>query len=229
MFRKTLLSTITLVIVAGTTATGFTTAASAGGYGYGNGDHYNGGYQWYQPRATARKQAYRGNDPHLRWCYDRYVSYREYDNTFRPYHGPRKPCVSPFAVSERHVDGIRDQFGNLPEQPPETVAGATAEDVFRDQFGNLPEERPRETVGNVPADNVRDDFGNLPEEAPQADAGAAPEALPEATDEQAEAGDIPDGKRQANASGASGGKDVQTEAGQPEVADAPERTPTDGR
>lgn len=34
--------------------------------------------------------------PHVQWCYDRYRSYREYDNTFQPYNGPRQVCVSPY-------------------------------------------------------------------------------------------------------------------------------------
>jgi len=33
---------------------------------------------------------------HYRWCDDRYRSYRYSDNTFQPYHGPRKQCVSPY-------------------------------------------------------------------------------------------------------------------------------------
>ncbi|WP_367718625.1 BA14K family protein [Nitratireductor sp. GISD-1A_MAKvit] len=32
---------------------------------------------------------------HVRWCHHRYRSYRAYDNTFQPYHGPRKACRSP--------------------------------------------------------------------------------------------------------------------------------------
>lgn len=35
-------------------------------------------------------------DPHLQWCYGRYRSYRSSDNTFQPYNGPRRPCVSPY-------------------------------------------------------------------------------------------------------------------------------------
>ncbi len=33
---------------------------------------------------------------HVRWCYDRYRSYRAYDNTFQPYTGPRQQCYSPY-------------------------------------------------------------------------------------------------------------------------------------
>lgn len=44
-------------------------------------------------RPTVRH--YRG-DPHVAWCYRRYRSYRERDNSFQPYHGPRKPCISPY-------------------------------------------------------------------------------------------------------------------------------------
>ncbi|MEX0956737.1 MAG: BA14K family protein [Rhizobiaceae bacterium] len=33
---------------------------------------------------------------HVQWCYARYRSYRHWDNTFQPYHGHRKQCVSPY-------------------------------------------------------------------------------------------------------------------------------------
>lgn len=33
---------------------------------------------------------------HYRWCDDRYRSYRRWDNSFQPYEGPRRPCVSPY-------------------------------------------------------------------------------------------------------------------------------------
>ena len=33
---------------------------------------------------------------HVQWCYNRYRSYRAYDNTFQPYHGPRQQCYSPY-------------------------------------------------------------------------------------------------------------------------------------
>jgi hypothetical protein len=39
--------------------------------------------------------AYDGNT-HTSWCYSRYRSYRGWDNTFQPYYGPRRQCISPF-------------------------------------------------------------------------------------------------------------------------------------
>lgn len=33
---------------------------------------------------------------HVRWCYARYRSYRAWDNSFQPYHGPRRECFSPY-------------------------------------------------------------------------------------------------------------------------------------
>lgn len=49
-------------------------------------------------RRTARR-AYPGHDAratHLAWCHDRYRSYRAHDNTFQPYKGARRACVSPY-------------------------------------------------------------------------------------------------------------------------------------
>lgn len=34
---------------------------------------------------------------HVGWCYNRYRSYRASDNTFQPYHGPRRQCYSPYS------------------------------------------------------------------------------------------------------------------------------------
>lgn len=38
-----------------------------------------------------------GGNAHVSWCYDRYRSYRQYDNTFQPYNGPRQQCYSPYS------------------------------------------------------------------------------------------------------------------------------------
>jgi len=46
-----------------------------------------------QPREVAPPSLSRD---HLRWCEDRYRSYRASDNTFQPYEGPRQPCFSPY-------------------------------------------------------------------------------------------------------------------------------------
>ena len=39
----------------------------------------------------------RGGSAHVQWCYDRWRSYRAYDNTYQPYNGPRRQCVSPYS------------------------------------------------------------------------------------------------------------------------------------
>jgi hypothetical protein len=38
----------------------------------------------------------RSGSAHVQWCYDRYRSYRAWDNTFQPYDGPRRQCYSPY-------------------------------------------------------------------------------------------------------------------------------------
>ncbi|HEV7436473.1 MAG TPA: BA14K family protein [Pseudorhizobium sp.] len=37
-----------------------------------------------------------GDSAHITWCFERYRSYRPADNTYQPYHGPRRACESPF-------------------------------------------------------------------------------------------------------------------------------------
>ena len=40
---------------------------------------------------------YGGGSGHVQWCYDRYRSYRAYDNTYNPGRNrPRRECNSPF-------------------------------------------------------------------------------------------------------------------------------------
>ncbi|WP_371328597.1 BA14K family protein [Shinella sp. HZN7] len=38
-----------------------------------------------------------GGSAHVNWCANRYRSYRAYDNTFQPYNGPRRQCISPYS------------------------------------------------------------------------------------------------------------------------------------
>lgn len=51
-----------------------------------------------RPRYVAPRPHYRHyGGGHVQWCYARYRSYRAYDNTYQPYHGPRRPCYSPYS------------------------------------------------------------------------------------------------------------------------------------
>ena len=54
--------------------------------------------RYYAPRRVyvePRRSYRRGySNAHIRYCYNRYRSYRAYDNTFQPYHGPRRQCRS---------------------------------------------------------------------------------------------------------------------------------------
>ena len=50
--------------------------------------------------AESRRNRYRRtrnrDRSHINWCYNRYRSYRAYDNTYQPYNGRRRPCFSPY-------------------------------------------------------------------------------------------------------------------------------------
>ena len=83
-------------------------------YRHGGYNHYHNGY-WYPAAAfvagaliggaIANNNGYYNNgyynngggSAHVQWCYDRYRSYRAYDNTFQPYNGPRQLCYSPYS------------------------------------------------------------------------------------------------------------------------------------
>ncbi|MFB9951104.1 BA14K family protein [Rhizobium puerariae] len=52
--------------------------------------------RYVRPRYYAPQRRYVGGNTHVNWCYSRYRSYRAYDNTFQPYYGPRRQCISPY-------------------------------------------------------------------------------------------------------------------------------------
>lgn len=91
-----------------------------GGHGYYNGHRgwrdrragyrYHNGF-WFPPAAfiagaiiggaiasppVVRQAVRPAGNAHVRWCYDRYRSYRASDNSFQPYSGPRQQCYSPY-------------------------------------------------------------------------------------------------------------------------------------
>lgn len=84
----------------------------------GNNYYYNGrrgyrerraGYRqhngwWFPPAAFALGVIVGGSQPavrissaHVQWCHDRWRSYRVSDNSYQPYNGPRRICVSPYS------------------------------------------------------------------------------------------------------------------------------------
>jgi hypothetical protein len=98
MFRKSILSAVTIATLAVATAATGTTSAFAGGYGYnGGGYSYNGG--GHKNGGYAGKHGIPSHvwNKHVRWCGGRYNSYRAWDNSWLPYYnGHRKQCWSPF-------------------------------------------------------------------------------------------------------------------------------------
>jgi len=48
--------------------------------------------QYHQPRSQA---GFLSNN-HINWCHNRWRSYRVVDNSYQPYNGPRRVCVSPY-------------------------------------------------------------------------------------------------------------------------------------
>ncbi|MBD9372134.1 BA14K family protein [Rhizobium sp. ARZ01] len=58
---------------------------------------YAPGYRYNAPRYYV--PSYYGSDTHVGWCYARYRSYRADDNSFQPYYGPRRLCISPYYYS----------------------------------------------------------------------------------------------------------------------------------
>ena len=62
-------------------------------FGFGVPDYgYYEPRRYYQPRRIYRS----GGGSHVQWCYNRYRSYRAWDNTYQPYNGRRRQCWSPY-------------------------------------------------------------------------------------------------------------------------------------
>jgi BA14K-like protein len=60
--------------------------------------YYAPSYQYYEPEYYQPRRVYRsGGSAHVQWCYNRYRSYRAWDNTYQPYNGPRRQCWSPYS------------------------------------------------------------------------------------------------------------------------------------
>ncbi len=57
--------------------------------------YYEPDYRYARPRPVYRD--YGLSRGHVEWCYNRYRSYRAYDNSFQPYGGPRQQCYSPYS------------------------------------------------------------------------------------------------------------------------------------
>jgi len=53
-------------------------------------------YNQNQNQQRQRNYPRNSGNSHVNWCYNRYRSYRAYDNTFQPYNGPRRQCYSPY-------------------------------------------------------------------------------------------------------------------------------------
>ena len=67
------------------------------GLGLGLGSMYN-NYNYYDgPPVRRYYRSGRISNAHVQWCYNRYRSYRSWDNTFQPYGGPRQQCYSPYS------------------------------------------------------------------------------------------------------------------------------------
>lgn len=72
-------------------------------FGFGTPYYYRPYYRPYYVRPpvyvrpTYVAPAYGRSSAHVRWCYNRYRSYRASDNTYQPYNGPRRQCYSPYS------------------------------------------------------------------------------------------------------------------------------------
>lgn len=93
MFKKTILSIMTVAAIATAASAVTATTASAGGFGFHIRGHHHHHHNHYNNRIIVRSNY---GSQHVAWCYSNYRSYRDYDNTFQPFNGPRKLCISPF-------------------------------------------------------------------------------------------------------------------------------------
>ncbi|MGE0280008.1 MAG: BA14K family protein [Rhizobiaceae bacterium] len=64
-------------------------------------DFYAPSYRYYDPAPVYPRRTYRRgvvmSAAHVEWCYNRYRTYRERDNTYVPRRGVRAQCISPYS------------------------------------------------------------------------------------------------------------------------------------
>lgn len=48
-------------------------------------------------RLYREREIYYDDDAHIAWCLQRYRSYDVYSDTYQPYQGPRRLCISPYS------------------------------------------------------------------------------------------------------------------------------------
>lgn len=96
MFKKSIVKTFSLAAVAVSLIVVGASTASAGNYGYGKHHGKSFGYVKVKPFYGFGYGKNRAWQKHVGWCSKRFKTYNSYDNTFRPYNGPRKKCRSPF-------------------------------------------------------------------------------------------------------------------------------------
>ena len=64
-------------------------------------DFYGPSYRYYDPAPVYPRRTYRRgivmSEAHIEWCYNRYRTYRERDNTYVPRRGVRAQCISPYS------------------------------------------------------------------------------------------------------------------------------------
>lgn len=59
--------------------------------------HWRGGHWRPGPAVILKvRPGKRWGNRHVRWCRSQYVSYRKRDNSWQPYNGPRRTCISPY-------------------------------------------------------------------------------------------------------------------------------------
>ncbi len=102
MFRKSILTAAAVALVSVFMVTVNTSTASAGNYGfsfsYGYGKPHKKHHGFYKVKPVRPYGQFRNRvwHKHVGWCSKRFRSYNAHDNTYRPYHGPRRQCRSPF-------------------------------------------------------------------------------------------------------------------------------------
>lgn len=70
-------------------------------------------------------------DAHVAWCHERYRSYREADNSYQPYSGGRRDCVSPHLGDLTFADGAAEAV-NVAGYVADDGAGSPAGDPWRE-------------------------------------------------------------------------------------------------
>jgi hypothetical protein len=95
IIKKTIVAAVAAAVMSTAAVPLIATQSQAGHY-YGHGG-YKPNIRYRKPDYVQPAPVYDLPDAHYDWCFRKFRSYHKPSNTFQPYNGPRRACISPWS------------------------------------------------------------------------------------------------------------------------------------